>query len=284
MSLPPSAGPADPFARPVRVRLNRYLALVGVASRRAADRLIAAGRVRVNGAPVENLGVLVLPGRDLVLVDGVEVGPVEAPRSFILYKPRGVLTTAADPQGRPTVIDLIGDRAGPARVFPVGRLDLDSEGLLLLTNDGTLAHRLLHPRYHVAKRYRVWTEPPARAEELQQLAAGVEIEPGQVTRPAIVEAIVEAMRAESSRESQDPGTFEIEIREGKKRQVRRMCAALGLAVTRLKRVRFGPLELGELAPGEMRPLSAEEVKALEMAAGLPRRAGATVLAPPSGSP
>jgi pseudouridine synthase len=265
-SLP---GPADPRRELRRVRLNRYLALAGVASRRAADRLIAQRRVRVNGAVVEELGILVLPERDQVEVDDIPVGPVEVPRYFILHKPRGVVTTAADPQGRPTVLDLVAGRAGVARVFPVGRLDLDSEGVLLLTNDGTLAHRLLHPRYHVPKVYAVWTQPPPRPADLEQLQAGVEIEPGVRTQPARV-AMVPADTPRGGGGWGAPG-FEIEIREGKKRQVRRMCEALGLTVTRLVRVRFGPLALGQLPAGELRALSLEEVRELELAAGLPHR-------------
>lgn len=241
-----------------RLRLNRYLAQAGVASRRGADRLITAGRVEVNGITVKELGVLVLPGRDQIAVDGQPVGGIETPRYLAVHKPRGVVTTVRDPQGRPTILELLGGRTWEARLFPVGRLDLDSEGLLLLTNDGTLAHRLLHPRYHVAKRYRVWTEPAPRAVDLEQLAAGVEIEPGLVTRCARVEALA-------------AGGFEIEIREGKKRQIRRMCEALGLRVTRLLRTSFGPIELGALAPGDCRALTGEEVLALDLAAGLPDR-------------
>ena len=253
-------GPADLLGPPRHIRLNRFLAQSGIASRRAADRLIEAGRVRVNGVVVEELGILVLPGRDQVEVDGVAVAGLEVPRYFALHKPRGYVTTAADPQGRPTVLDLVGERTAPARVFPVGRLDLDSEGLLILTNDGTLTQRLLHPRYHVAKRYRVWTESPPRPADLAQLAAGVEIEPGVATRPATVEPAAPVGAA-----------FEIEIREGKKRQIRRMCEMLGLRVTRLVRIRFGPVELGDLAPGDLRPLAREEVRGLELAAGLPHR-------------
>jgi 23S rRNA pseudouridine2605 synthase len=241
-----------------RIRLNRYLAQAGVASRRGADRLIAAGRVRVNGVQVEELGILVLPGRDQIEVDGEAVAGIELPRYVAVHKPRGVVTTVRDPQGRPTILELIGDRTWDARLFPVGRLDLDSEGLLLLTNDGTLAHRLLHPRYHVAKRYRVWTEPSPRAIDLEQLAAGVEIEPGVATRPAAVGDTGE-------------GWFELEIREGKKRQIRRMCEALGLKVTRLLRTSFGPIELGDLAAGQFRALTPAEVESLDLAAGLPDR-------------
>jgi pseudouridine synthase len=251
-------GPPDLLDEIRRIRLNRFLAQAGVASRRGADRLIEAGRVRVNGEVTTELGTLVLPGRDQVEVDGQLLSTIEAPRYVMLHKPRGVVTTVRDPQGRPTVIDLLGDTTLDARLFPVGRLDLDSEGLLLLTNDGTLAHRLLHPRYHVAKRYRAWTEPPARDIDLAQLAAGVEIEPGMATHPAVVDRSSE-------------GTFEIEIREGKKRQIRRMCEALGLTVTRLLRITFGPLALGDLPPGAMRPLTPTEIHALDLAAGLPDR-------------
>lgn len=251
-------GPPDLLDAIRRIRLNRFLAQAGVASRRGADRLIESGRVRVNGAVVTELGTLVLPGRDQVEVDGQLLGTMETPRYVMLHKPAGYVTTVSDPQGRPTVIDLLGEATLEARLFPVGRLDLDSEGLLLLTNDGTLTHRLLHPRYHVAKRYRVWTTPAARDVDLAQLAAGVEIEPGVATQPAVVE------RAGAD-------SFDIEIKEGKKRQIRRMCEALGLTVTRLLRLTFGPLALGDLPPGAVRPLTPEEIHALDLAAGLPHR-------------
>lgn len=255
--------PPDPEAeleRPPaehRIRLNRYLARAGLASRRAADRMIADGRVVVNGALQIEPGILVLPGRDQVLVDGAPVVPQERAVHLMLHKPAGVVTTLSDPQGRPAVQDLI-PKDHAERVFPVGRLDRDSEGLLLLTNDGELAHRLLHPRYHVEKLYRVRTDPAPRPPDLAQLAAGVEIEPGVVTRPATVTPA-------------SGGAFEILIREGKKRQIRRMCDAIGLKVTVLVRIGFGPLALGTLASGATRPLTADEVRALELAAGLPTR-------------
>ena len=259
MTSKPPDSEAEPERPPAerRIRLNRYLALAGLASRRAADRLIAAGRVVVNGNLQLEPGVLVLPGRDQVAVDGAAVVPQERAVYLMLHKPVGVVTTLSDPQGRPAVRDLL-PQGQEERVFPVGRLDRDSEGLLLLTNDGELAHRLLHPRYHVEKRYQVCTEPAPRPADLAQLAAGVEIEPGVVTRPAHVQPA-------------PGGRFEILIREGKKRQIRRMCEVLGLKVTTLVRTGFGPLELGTLAPGATRPLSAEEVRALELAAGLPTR-------------
>ena len=256
---------------PRRVRLNRYLALSAVASRRGGDRLIAEGRVAVNGEIVAEAGTLVLPGRDRVEVDGTLVAPRTDRVYWMLHKPRGVVTTLKDPQGRRSVRDLL-DRSRAAGVFPVGRLDLDSEGLLLLTNDGELAHRLLHPRYHVRKRYRVWTSPAPRPADLEQLAAGVAIEPGIGTRPAAVFPMTPA----SAADPEPTASFEIEIAEGKKRQIRRMCEVLGLRVTRLVRTHFGPLTLGALAPGAIRTLTPDEVQALEAAAGLPtrkRRAG-----------
>ena len=195
-------------------------------------------------------------------MDGQLLGTMETPRYVMLHKPAGYVTTVSDPQGRPTVIDLLGEETLEARLFPVGRLDLDSEGLLLLTNDGTLTHRLLHPRYHVAKRYRVWTEPAPRDVDLSQLAAGVEIEPGIATQPAAVARANANVAADA---------FEIEIKEGKKRQIRRMCEALGLTVTRLLRLTFGPLALGDLPSGALRPLTPAEIHALDLAAGLPHR-------------
>jgi pseudouridine synthase len=253
-------------APPRRVRLNRYLALSAVASRRGGDRLIAEGRVAVNGTIVAEAGTLVLPGRDRVEVDGTPVSPRAERLYWMLHKPRGVVTTLKDPQGRRSVRDLL-DRSAAAGVFPVGRLDLDSEGLLLLTNDGDLAHRLLHPRYHVRKRYRVWTSPAPRAADLEQLAAGVAIEPGLGTRPAAVFPVP----ADAAADPASPPSFEIEIAEGKKRQIRRMCEVLGLRVTRLVRTHFGPLALGALDPGSIRALTPDEVQALEAAAGLPTR-------------
>jgi pseudouridine synthase len=168
------------------------------------------------------------------------------------------VSTASDDRGRRTVLDCVRDLAGGARLFPVGRLDLDSEGLVLLTNDGTLTHRLLHPRYHVARRYRVWTAPPPPAAALAAMARGIEIEPGVVTRPARIEP-------------RRGAGFEIELREGRKRQIRLMCEAVGLEVTRLVRIALGPLRIGRLRPGSHRLLDGREIAELWRAAGLDRR-------------
>jgi 23S rRNA pseudouridine2605 synthase len=226
------------------VRLARYLAHSGVASRRAAEQLIAAGRVRVDGEVVRD------PARDVdetsdVAVDGSAIAP-EPREVHMLNKPRGVVSTARDTHGRRTVTQLVPSKR---RLYPVGRLDADTTGLILLTNDGDLANRLIHPRYEVPKTYRVRVEPPDLTDAaLESLRDGVELEDGR-TAPADVR------RAGS-------GTLEITIREGRKRQVRRMLEAVGHRVAALERIGFGPLELGGLAEGSHRRLSSEEVERL----------------------
>jgi len=226
----------------VPVRLNRYLASTGVGSRRAADEVIRAGRVTVNGAAAE-LGTLVCEGDD-VRVDGRPVR-VQATMVVLLHKPAGVVTTARDPQGRPTVVELV---PAPVRLFPVGRLDRETTGLLLLTNDGALADRLMHPRHGVPKTYvaRVAADPGAPV--LERLRRGVELEDGP-TAPAEVRLA-------------GPGRVEITIHEGRNRQVRRMLAAVGHPARGLHRSAYGGLELGNLAPGEWRELTDAEVEAL----------------------
>jgi 23S rRNA pseudouridine2605 synthase len=221
------------------VRLNAYLARAGVASRRRADELIKAGRVRVNGEPGE-LNTYVQP-RDVVEVDGQPVAKQELAYVF-LHKPAGVVTTASDPQGRPTVVDLVSHAS---RVVPVGRLDVDTTGALLLTNDGPLAHRLAHPRYGVEKVYEVetWKEPDDEA--LRRLAEGVELEDGR-TAPARVRRLGAAR-------------FELVLHEGRNRQVRRMAEAVGHRVRRLHRSVYAGLELGDLQPGQWRELTAAEL-------------------------
>jgi pseudouridine synthase len=221
------------------VRLNAYLARAGVASRRKADELIKAGRVRVNGEPGE-LNTYVRP-HDVVEVDGEPVAKQEL-AYVLLHKPAGVVTTASDPQGRPTVVDLV---AHPSRVVPVGRLDVDTTGALLLTNDGPLAHRLAHPRYGVEKVYEVetWKEPDDEA--LRRLAEGVELEDGR-TAPARVRRLGAAR-------------FELVLHEGRNRQVRRMAEAVGHRVRRLHRSVYAGLELGDLQPGQWRELTAAEL-------------------------
>jgi 23S rRNA pseudouridine2605 synthase len=230
------------------VRLAKYLAHAGVASRRAAEQLIAAGRVSVGGEPVTD------PARDVdessgVAVDGRPVVP-EPHEVHALNKPAGVVSTARDTHGRPTVVELVRSRR---RLYPVGRLDADSTGLILLTNDGELAERLTHPRYGVEKVYRARVQPARVSQRaLDALRRGVELEDGR-TAPA---------RVRQPR----PGVLEITIREGRKRQVRRMCEAVGHRVIELQRVAFGPLGLRGLEPGESRRLSRAEVERLRRAA------------------
>jgi 23S rRNA pseudouridine2605 synthase len=228
------------------VRLNAYLARAGVASRRGADDLIKAGRVTVNGEPGQ-LNTFV-EAHDRVEVDG---SPVAKQRLayVLLNKPRGVVTTARDPQGRPTVVDLVGHES---RVVPVGRLDVDTTGALLLTNDGPLAHRLAHPRYGVEKVYEVEVEGDPDEETLRRLREGVELDDGR-TAPAKARRL-------------GRGRIELTLHEGRNRQVRRMCEAVGHAVRRLHRSRYAGLEVGDLEPGGWRELSAVEVAGLERAA------------------
>jgi 23S rRNA pseudouridine2605 synthase len=227
------------------VRLNAYLARAGVASRRRADELIKAGRVSVNGRRGE-LNDFV-GGRDVVEVDGERVGP-QALAYVLLHKPAGVVTTARDPQGRPTVVDLVEH---PSRLVPVGRLDADTTGALLLTNDGELAHRLAHPRYEVDKIYETEVEGQPDDEALRQLAGGVELEDGH-TAPAQVRLLA-------------PSRIELTIHEGRKHQVKRMCEVVGHPVRHLHRSRYAGLDLAGLRPGEWRKLSAEEVEDLKRA-------------------
>ena len=227
------------------MRLNAWLARAGVASRRGADDLIKAGRVTVNGEPgqlntfVEKHDVIRLDGRDLQKQQLAYV---------LLNKPAGVVTTAHDPQGRTTVVDLVGL---PVRVVPVGRLDADTTGALLLTNDGELAHRLAHPRYEVDKVYEVetWTQPTDA--DLDRLRRGVELEDGP-TRPAEVRRI-------------DGARIELTLHEGRNRQVKRMLEAVGHRVKRLHRSRYGPLTLEGLEPGAWRELEPSEVRRLRRA-------------------
>ncbi len=239
-----------------RERLQKYLAACGISSRRGAEKLIQAGQVEVDGRVVTEMGFLVDPAYMEVKVAGRPVaGPAELVY-YALYKPPGYLSTAHDERGRPTVLDLLP--AAPERVYPVGRLDLDSEGLILLTNDGALAKRLMHPGHSVAKTYRVTVAGQPTAAVIGQLARGIELAEGP-TRPAEVR-VVQAKK--------DGTELEIVLREGRKRQIRRMCAAVGHDVRRLCRIRIGSLSLGDLPPGGHRALSAAEVFQLRQDADL----------------
>ncbi|MCC6223740.1 MAG: rRNA pseudouridine synthase [Thermoleophilia bacterium] len=237
------------------MRLNAYLARAGVASRRGADELIRAGRITVNGAAA-GLATSV-SARDRVELDGRPLR-LEPLAHVLLHKPAGVVTTARDPHGRPTVVGLVGH---PARIVPVGRLDADTTGALLLTNDGPLAHRLAHPRYGVEKIYEAELEGVPDDAALRRLREGVDLDDGR-TAPA---------RARLLRRRRDRALVELVLHEGRKHQVKRMCAAVGHPVVRLHRSAYAGLGLEGLAPGEWRELTAREVESLRQAAA-PRAA------------
>lgn len=243
-------------------RLQKVLAHAGVASRRAAEALIRAGRVTVNGVVVDRLGVTVNPATDIVAVDGRPIAP-DRPRTYVLiHKPPGYLSTARDERGRPTVMDLLPATV-TARVYPVGRLDRDTEGLLLLTDDGELAHRLTHPRFGLEKEYLALVRGRPGLEALRRLREGVLID-GRLTAPAAAAVARDVRLPRKAGET----WLRIVLREGRKRQVRLMCGAVGHPVLRLIRVREGPLVLGDLPPGATRPLTPEELAALRRDTGL----------------
>ncbi|EGW40730.1 pseudouridine synthase [Desulfosporosinus sp. OT] len=247
-------------------RLQKVLAQAGVASRRHAERLIIDGRVTVNGEKILALGTKVRI-QDDIEVDGHPVQRSERLYYYLLNKPISVITSASDPQGRPTVVDLMKD--APVRVYPVGRLDYDTSGLLVLTNDGELAHRLMHPSYGVEKTYRVWVQGSVGINALEELRKGVLLEDGN-TAPAKVKRLsgVAKETKVNSKEGQIE-ILEVTIHEGRNRQIRRMFAALGYLVVKLQRVSFGPLTLEKtLQLGNYRALTVKEVKELRSQVGL----------------
>ena len=229
-------------------RLQKLLSSAGVCSRRASEQYILAGRVTINGRPAV-LGQRADPERDDIRVDGTPLNPTPRPVYLMLNKPRGYVTTLSDEQGRPTVAQLVAD-AG-ARVYPVGRLDLDSEGLLLMTNDGALTQRLLHPSHEISKTYHVWVYGPVKGAA-EKLAAIRDLR-GEQIRPAQVRVL---------RQGEKTAEYAITIHEGKNRQIRRMCARCDLKVKRLRRVQEHTPELGDLPSGQWRYLTEEEVAAL----------------------
>lgn len=231
-------------------RLQKILSQAGVASRREAERMITDGRVAVNGKQVTELGAKADPARDTVTVDGKPVTVDEKRVYVILNKPVGYVTTLKDPEGRPIVADLL--KGLGVRVFPVGRLDYNTEGLLLLTNDGAWANRLAHPRHEVDKEYHVRVKGTVSREQITRLEQGVVLEDGK-TAPA---------RVALTKQSDNNTWISLTIHEGRYRQVRRMCEAVSLSVVRLRRVRYGSLALGDLKVGEYRYLAASEVAAL----------------------
>ena len=239
-------------------RLQKILAQAGVASRRKAEQLILDGRVTVNGRPAK-LGDSARAGKDIIAVDGRQVGLGAGKVYLALHKPRGFVTTMEDERGRRCVAQLVEDV--PERVYPVGRLDKDSEGLLLMTNDGSLANAVAHPSTHVAKTYRVTLRPGISEEQLIKLSTGILLD-GRMTAPAKARVL-----------EQQPGraVVEIVLYEGRNREIRRMCEAMGLEVARLKRTAIGPVRLGMLPQGKHRELTREEVSGLLAESGRGRR-------------
>jgi 23S rRNA pseudouridine2605 synthase len=254
--------PKPPATERAGERIAKALAAAGVASRRGAEALVRAGRVRLNGQVVHDLGRRVNPARDRLEVDGRRVRAARTATSYVVYKPRGVVSTTRDPHARRTVLELV---PGGARLFPVGRLDALSEGLVLLTTEGRFAHALLHPSFEVPRTYRVSVEGRVRADALRALARGVE-DAGERLTPAQVRVL--AIGEERSK-------LELVLVEGRKHEIRRMLAAVGHPVRRLVRVAFGPLRLRGLTPGTWRALRDDEAQALEALArdAQPERSG-----------
>lgn len=230
------------------VRLQKFMAECGVASRRKSEELIEMGKVKVNGH-VARIGDKVNPKRDIVTVRGKRINKVGRMYYIMLNKPRGYVTTVSDELGRKTVMDLVDVNA---RIYPVGRLDKDSEGLLILTNDGSFANALTHPKHNYAKVYRVTVRPSVSDEILEKLRNGIEID-GRKTAPCDVNVITE---------EEGRVVLEFILREGRNRQIRKMCEAVELEVARLKRISIGPVKLGMLQPGKSRELTDNEVKKL----------------------
>lgn len=263
------------------VRVNKALADAGVCSRRQADALIAAGRVTVNGAVVTELGRKIDPATDTLAVDGRPVRlsrTADAPLTLLLHKRPGCVTTARDPEGRPTVFDALPAAYRAKRLFSVGRLDFFSEGLLLLTTDGELANRLAHPRWHVDKRYVVTVRGTVNAGTLEAMARGMTLAEGE--RLAPVRARITARLAA------DRFILEMELSQGVNRQIRRMCRDLGLTILKLCRIAQGPVSLGALPVGHCRELTAGELTALRRSVGLdapsvPAKAAAPDKTPPA---
>jgi 23S rRNA pseudouridine2605 synthase len=231
------------------VRLNKYLARAGVTSRRKADQLIEQGRVRVNGEIVTRLGTQINTREDKVEVNSVEIKP-ESKHYLVLNKPPGYVVTLDDPLGRPTIKELLPNLG--VRLFPVGRLDFNSEGLLLFTNDGELAHQLMHPRYNIKKVYMVRIKGLIQKRDLKTLSNGVYLD-NRKTSPDELKLI---------KRDSDSSLLRIEIHEGRKREIRRMLQAVGYHVVKLKRIRFAGLKLGGLGKGEWRYLRPDEIRKL----------------------
>ena len=237
-------------------RIQKVMADQGLCSRRAAEQVIREGRVKLNGHPVK-VGDKMDIHHYVLMVDGEKIRIVKKQQKYyiMLHKPRGYITTVSDELGRKTVMDLVQDV--PARIFPVGRLDKDSEGLLLMTNDGDFANMLTHPSHEISKLYRVTVRPHATEQQIVQMSEGVVLDDGVKTQPAVINVAVD---------EPERTVLEMTIHEGKNREIRRMCEAVGLEVVRLKRNAEGAVKLGMLQPGQYRELTKAEVNALRAAA------------------
>lgn len=233
------------------IRIQKIIADAGIASRRKAEEMIQRGAVRVNGKPV-SLGDKANPKKDEITVNGRKIGSAAKSKKYyvMLHKPRGYITTMSDERDRKCVAQLISDF--PARLYPVGRLDRESEGLLLMTNDGNFANEIIHPSHHVAKTYRVTVHPRISEEQLTSLTKGVLVD-GRLSSPAGIRVLAQ---------ERERTVLEIILEEGRNRQIRKMCEAVGLEVARLKRTAVGPIKLGMLQPGKYRELTPQEMKAL----------------------
>lgn len=241
-------------------RLQKILARAGIASRRAAEQLMLEGRVTVNGQRADRLGMHADPERDQIKVNGRLISSLLAGprRYFLAFKPRNMITTLFDPEGRPTISDLLRQNGIRQRVYPVGRLDWDADGLLILTNDGELANQVMHPRTHLPKLYRVKVRGIPDERDLDRVRRGVMIEPGVRTLPSEIEV----------EDAADEGTWlRVVLEEGRQNQIKRMFELIGHPVRRIRRLAIGPLKLGRLKVGEVRPMSDEDQRRLRAAIG-----------------
>lgn len=248
-------------------RLQKVLAEAGVGSRRACEELIEEGRVRVNGHLVSTLPAWVDPAKDHITVDGRHIKTREPHVYVMLFKPRGVVTTADDPEGRPRVVDFV-EHPSKARLYPVGRLDMDSSGLLLLTNDGELANRLTHPRHEVHKTYEVVVGGALDESAVRKLEAGLFLNEKRVSKGDRAGVRTSPSRLKLKKRDRDRTLLTMELKEGRNRQIRRMMARFGHNVKKLRRVQMGPLKLRGLQPGQWRELTLSELTALRRAAGM----------------
>lgn len=270
--MPKRSAQPDSNATPYRdaargPRLQKVLAEAGVGSRRTCEELIEAGQVAVNGHMIDSLPAWVNPAKDRITVGGKRVRTSAPPVYVMLYKPRGVVSTNRDPEGRPRAIDLVDHPSG-ARLFPVGRLDMDSTGLLLMTNDGELANRLTHPRYHLPKAYIVTVRGALEARELEKLQRGLFLPDRRSGRgKRTTRSTLRVLKRD-----RDQTRLKLELREGRNRQIRRMMLQLGHPVSKLRRVQMGPLKLGNLRAGSWRELKPDELRALKRAATAAERA------------